>query len=956
MNPLLELKHLGQSVWLDNISRKLIESGELERLVKEDGISGVTSNPTIFEKAISGGTEYDEAMRQLIAQDKTDAEVYDALTIADIRDATDVLRPVFDATHGGDGYVSIEVSPKLAHDTQGTLADARRLHAAVNRPNLFVKVPATREGLPAIHQLLSEGININITLMFSMEHYEAVAEAYIAALEDRVRRGLPIGDVASVASFFVSRVDTLVDRLLEEKMRAEGPEAARAAELRGKIAVANSKLVYQRFKELFGSERFKALAAKGARVQRVLWASTSTKNPAYSDVLYVETLIGPDTVNTMPDETIVAFRDHGMPRHTVEGGLEEARAAFKALAELGIDMRAVGEQLSIEGVDKFTQSFDKLFVVIAAKREKLSLSPWDFPGVSPWEVPGVNRQALALGKFAARVSERLEALERDNLAARLWAKDASLWKREPERHQAIVERLGWLTVAEEMLTHVDELTAFADQIKREGYKHIVLLGMGGSSLAPQVYREVFGVAPGFPEFIVLDSTDPATVRAVGRKIDPAHMLFLVSTKSGGTIETNSFYKYFADKVRKVKGEKAGENFVAISDPGTTLVDLARDANFRQWFPGPQDVGGRFSALTYFGLVPAALIGVDVKVLLGSALRMMRACGSQVKLAENPGVALGVAMGELYEAGRDKITFITSPSLASFGYWVEQLIAESTGKEGKGILPVEGEPLPQISNLKSPKEGDSQISNDRAFVHLKLEGEDAQDRKVAALEKAGYPVLHIAVNRKSDLAQEFFRWEIATAVAGMLLKIDPFDQPNVAESKDNTKRLLIEYVAKHKLPERGALVKKSEWTEGLTGLLKKVKRGDYVAIQAYLQRTPGNDRALRAIRKELRDSLGAATTVGYGPRFLHSTGQLHKGGANNGVFIQITADVKDVEIPGEPYTFGALIRAQAVGDLLALKNHKRRAIRIHLGDDVSGGLQQLQVVVHRALKARNAKRK
>ena len=362
MNPLLELKQLGQSVWLDNISRGLINSGELKRLVEQDGISGITSNPTIFEKAISHGSDYDEAMRELIRHGATDAEIFDALTIADIQSAADVLRPVFDATRGDDGYVSIEVSPRLAHDTAGTLADARRLHAAVNRPNLLVKVPATPEGLPAIRQLLSEGININITLMFSMEHYEAVAEAYMAALEDRVRQGLPIDGVASVASFFVSRVDTLVDKLLEGK----------ADTLRGKIAVANSKLVYERFRQIFGSERFKALAAQGARVQRVLWASTSTKNPAYNDVLYVATLIGPNTVNTMPDETIVAFRDHGQAAVTVGDGLDEARAAFQSLAELGIEMRAVGEQLSAEGVDKFAQSFDKLFGVIADKRQKLA--------------------------------------------------------------------------------------------------------------------------------------------------------------------------------------------------------------------------------------------------------------------------------------------------------------------------------------------------------------------------------------------------------------------------------------------------------------------------------------------------------------------------------------------------------------------------------------------------------
>lgn len=943
MNPLLELRQVGQSIWLDNISRRLITSGELKRLMEEDGICGVTSNPTIFEKAVSHGTDYDQAMREMVRQGKSDAEIYDALTISDIQAATDVLRPVFEATHGVDGYVSIEVSPKLAYDADGTIADARRLFAAVNRPNLLIKVPATRQGLPAIRQLLSEGVNVNITLMFSMEHYEAVAQTYVAALEDRARQGLPLGGVASVASFFVSRVDTLADKLLEEKMRIEGPDAARAAALRGQIAVANCKLVYQRFKEIFSSERFKALAAEGARVQRVLWASTSTKNPAYSDILYVQTLIGPDTVNTLPDDTIVAFRDHGQAIATVEQGAEEARAAFQTLAELGIDARAVGEELSKDGVKKFAQSFDKLFSVIAAKRQALEA-----------EMP--NRFTVSLGhKLQDHVDETLAVLERGDFSRRLWSKDASLWSAEPERQAMIADRLGWLTMAETMLERTGELTAFADEIKQAGFKHVVLLGMGGSSLAPEVYGHVFGVAPDAPDLIVLDSTDPATIRSVGRKIDPGQTLFLVSSKSGTTTETRTLFQFFADKVRAYKGDRMGENFVAITDPGTPLDALAREAGFRRVFPGPADVGGRFSALTYFGLAPAALIGVDVKALLASAIKMMRACGPEVKAADNPGLYLGVVLGELWKAGCDKLTFVTSPSLASLGYWIEQLVAESTGKEGRGIVPVEGEALGQISNVKS------QISKtygkDRVWVHMRLAGEDAQDRRIAALEAAGYPVIHIEVKQKSDLGQEFFRWGVATVVAGALMGIDPFDQPNVAESKDNTGRLLFEFVAKGKLPERGALTKKGEWVEALASLLKRVKPGHYIALQAYLERNPGSERVLRGIRQELRDALGVAVTVGYGPRFLHSTGQLHKGGKNNGVFVQITADAaKDLAIPGEPYTFGTLIRAQAVGDLQALKAHKRRAIRIHLGDDVKGGLRELQAAVHKAVKKSSARKR
>jgi transaldolase/glucose-6-phosphate isomerase len=937
MNPLLELKRLGQSVWLDNISRGLINSGELKRLMDEDGICGITSNPTIFEKAISQGTDYDAAMRDLIGQDASDAGIYDSLTVADIQAAADVLRPVFDETRGVDGYVSLEVSPKLAHDTAGTLADARRLRAAVNRPNLLIKVPATREGIPAIRQLLCEGINVNVTLMFSMEHYEAVTEAYITALEDRVRQGLPISDVASVASFFVSRVDTLVDKLLQDKvLAAPSVEAERAAALKGKIAAANSKLVYRRFEEIFGGERFKALEAQGARVQRVLWASTSTKNPAYSDVLYVQTLIGPDTVNTIPDETVVAFRDHGQACVTVRDSLDEARAAFQTLADLGIDMHAIGEQLSLEGVDKFVQSFDKLFAVIAAKRQALAA---DMP----------NSQTLLLSdEIQTHVDETLDKLERENLARRLWAKDASLWKADPEHQSLIAHRLGWLTIAEAMLDHVGDLTAFADEVKRARFRHIVLLGMGGSSLAPEVYRKVFGVAPDSPDLIVLDSTNPATILKASRKLDLKRTLFLVSSKSGGTTETMSLYRYLAEKVRTLKGDRAGESFVAISDSGTSLDKLAHEAGFRRVFSAPEDVGGRFSALTYFGLAPAALIGVDVKTLLERAINMARACGPDVKPAHNPGVVLGVALGELAKFGRDKLTFIMSPSLSSFGYWVEQLVAESTGKEGRGILPVEGESL-RISNFKGQMT--KVFGNDRAFVHLKLEGEDAQDRRLAMLEAAGYPVIHIVVRSKIDLAQEFFRWEFATAVAGALLSINPFDQLNVAESKDNTKRLLAEFVSKGKLPERSVAAKKSEWIKSLTGLLKRVKPGDYVALLAYLDKSPASERALRAVREELRDALGVAVTVGYGPRFLHSTGQLHKGGPNNGVFIQITADAaKDVAISGEPFTFGTLIRAQAVGDLQALKSHGRRAIRIHLGRDVKGGLRHLEEAIHKAVAA------
>jgi transaldolase len=370
MNNIQKLAELGQSIWIDNIQRKMLTGGGLRAMIDE-GLLGMTSNPTIFEKAIGSSSDYDEALRPLVDQGATAEQIYDALTIEDVGMAADIFRPVFDRTQGRDGYVSIEVSPKLAHDTAGTLADARRLWQTLQRPNVMVKIPATKEGLPAIEQALIDGINVNITLMFSMNHYLAVAEAYLRALEARVKAGQPIERAASVASFFVSRVDTLLDAKLEQIVKAEGPNASLAASLLGRAAVANSQLVYGKYVELFNSDRFKALLAKGARPQRVLWASTSTKNPRYLDVLYIDTLIGPDTVNTVPPETYLAILNHSVVERTVDRDLKAARQVVDVLKALGFDLNEVGEQLSIEGVDKFTKSFDGLLKVIEQKRAVL---------------------------------------------------------------------------------------------------------------------------------------------------------------------------------------------------------------------------------------------------------------------------------------------------------------------------------------------------------------------------------------------------------------------------------------------------------------------------------------------------------------------------------------------------------------------------------------------------------
>src|SRR5438552_2955915 len=914
MNPLKELLEQGQSVWLDYIRRNLIISGELKKLVEEDGIRGVTSNPTIFEKAIAHSTDYDEALRAVLARDP-DAEpgkIYEPLAIEDIRMAADVLRPVYDDTGGADGFVSFEVSPHLAHDTQRTIAEAKRLKAAVDRPNVMIKVPATPEGIPAVESLIADGVNVNITLMFSMGHYEAVARAYIKGLE----RCADPSKVASVASFFVSRVDTMVDRALESL------GTSHALALMGKIAVANSKIVYDRFREIFHGEGFAALRQRGARVQRPLWASTGTKNPKYSDVLYVENLIGSETVNTMPPDTIKAFKDHGkVIREAVRENLDEAAAALAQLKALGIDLNAIAEKLQEDGVAAFAASFDQLMAALDKKRKSMRGSE-------------LNRQELHLRKLQRRVNRRLKDWQAAQFGSRLWKKEHTLWS--PNPLPELTDRLGWLELPETMEKQVADLRVLADQVKADGIRYVVLLGMGGSSLAPEVFQQTFGNQAGYPALIVLDSTHPAAVKSVEAQIDLTHTLFLVSSKSGTTTETNSFFYYFWNKLKQINVEP-GQHFVAITDPGTPLEKLAAERKFRATFNAPEEVGGRYSALTVFGLVPAALIGVDIADVLARARRMSDACGAGVQESNNPGLVLGAALGELTLAKKDKVTFLCSRSLHAFPSWIEQLIAESTGKDRKGIIPVANEAM------ASPEK----YGADRFFVYLRLEGDESHeiDRQVAALEANGHPVARIDLGDKSDLGQEFFRWEMAVAAAGAVIGIHPFNQPDVQLAKDLAKKAMADNAGGKK---RGAMVKEevsasdpAALQRAVSSWLGKSKARDYVAVQAYLNPTPEHSATLQAMRASLRGRLRLATTFGYGPRFLHSTGQLHNGAPNSALVLQIVDQPADsLAVPETNYTFDALIRAQAVGDFTALKRRRRRVLRVNLGSDTDGGLNQL----------------
>jgi len=944
-NPLERLHDYGQAVWLDFLSRRFIAEGGLKKLIEQDGLTGVTSNPSIFEKAIAGSADYDSALNAAEAAADSDVMgLYERVAIEDIRHAADALRPIYEATERRDGYVSLEVSPYLAMNTEATIAEARRLWQAVGRDNLMIKVPGTGPGLPAIRQLVGEGINVNITLLFSQQVYEEVVEAYFAGLEQLVGRGGDPGRIASVASFFVSRIDVAVDKLIEERLRqSDAGERKTLTGIRGKIAIANAKLAYQRYKRLFAGPRWEKLHAKGARVQRLLWASTGTKNAAYSDVLYVEELIAPDTVNTLPPSTMDAFRDHGKVRASLEENIDQAKRMMTTLHRSGISIDAVTANLVEEGVQLFADAFDKLLGAVSRKR-------------IPRLGNELDDQICKLAPdFEKAVAASLESWRHDAKVRRLWAGDARLWTSSDE-----ADWLGWLRIAEEERDRIDGLSTLGEDIRRREFFHILLLGMGGSSLGPEVFAQTFGRQSGRPELLVLDSTDPAQIRTIESKINPARTLFIVSSKSGSTLEPNILKQYFfACAERAVGSEDVGSRFIAITDPGSKMQKIAERDRFRHIAFGVSSIGGRYSVLSDFGLVPAVAMGLDIDRLLAVTQKMMRSCAADVPPPDNPGVVLGTILGVLGQSGRDKVTIVASPGIADFGAWLEQLLAESTGKHGKGLIPVDAEPLgaPDV------------YGQDRLFVYMRLAGEaDAkQDEAVAEIEQAGHPVVRIAVTDRYHIGQEFFRWEVATAVAGSILGINPFDQPDVEASKDKTRELTSAYELSGRLPpetglfeyagltlfadkkNREAVEKASTLVECLAAHFARLRDGDYCALLAYVERNKLHRDALQEIRVLIRDRKRVATCVGFGPRFLHSTGQAYKGGPKTGVFLQITCDdPADLDVPDQKYTFGIVKAAQARGDFEVLAERGRRVLRVHLGPHVAAGLTALKEAVRQVL--------
>ncbi len=927
MTKLEKLAELGQSIWYDFIEREFVTKGKLESLIS-DGLRGITSNPTIFEKAISTGKLYDDDIKNIITKTTDAYEVYEALAIKDIAAAADLMLPVYEKTNGKDGYVSIEVNPTLAFDAKKTFDEAVRLFTTLKRKNIMIKVPATTEGIASIEELIAHGINVNVTLIFSIDNYKKVAEAYIRGLEKLLAAGGKLNLVSSVASFFVSRLDTSLDKILVEKG---------ANDLCGKFGVANSKLAYKLYQEIYSSSTWQKLAENGATPQRLLWASTGTKNKAYSDTLYVDELIGFNTVNTIPPATLDAFIDHGTIEERLTKDVESAEAAFNKLKELGISIDEVTDKLQAEGIKAFEDSFNLLLNTLANKINTFVKEKFD-------SVKYYNINQTYLNKLTTYID--------DKIAEKIWEKDYTIWSNSPTE---ITNRLGWLDVSEKSKNEIESIKDLACELNGEGITYAVLLGMGGSSLAPEVFANTFGHKEGFLKLKVLDSTHPDVVKQIEESLDYEKTLFIVSTKSGGTVETFSFMKYFYNKALINLGiDRVGYHFIAITDPGSGLETAAKELGFRKIFLNDPNIGGRFSALSLFGMVPAGLLGIDLELLLNRVDAAIK-CSKLNNLEFNSGLKIGALIAKYAKDKKDKLTFILSEKYKNFGVWVEQLIAESTGKLGNGILPVDGEPIYETKYY----------SPDRVFVYIHTKEEKELNESVNKLIELGAPVIECITEDIYDLGSEFYRWEFATAVAGVELKINPFDQPNVESAKVVARAMVKEYQESGKVPMPNIYYEDDEiltfdpvkdnlvenivsgLADNIDLLTNKTELTPYFAIQAYLKYNNKIDELLQNLRKKITEKYKIATTLGYGPRFLHSTGQLHKGDAGNGIFLQILDETGEaLPIPDNAgsekssVSFGVLVRSQALGDRKALLDNNRVVFTLVIKNNVESVLSKL----------------
>lgn len=915
--------------WLDHVSRHLFVSGELSKMVQKNMIGGVISDLCVMERILFQEEGYDPFLKQLAGKGKTSIQILDHLLLEDLRLATAILLPVYKRSEGKYGFVSAALQPSSLQDPREMVDEAQRLCKAVKQPNLMIRIPATDSGLEAATRCVAEGIHVHISLVFSQERFHQAVDACFRGLETRVASGRKIQNVRSAIGFCLRQLDERMDRILEERAaQLKGKDKTAVRSLQGKIAVAVAQLVWEKYQERLSEGRFVALHRLGAHRPLLLWGG----NPA-DGISYPKTLNHQEVSWIIDPSAFSQLLENKAGRSLSGAKVDKSIRVLEQLQEMEISLSGKERQWQEQEIHSLNAATDSLLTTLGERREAALVESRQIIRGYPWE---------------DKLNQRMDAWSAEGFGKRLWAMDPTLWKAdEPDHQEEIGRRLGWLRLPEWMHTQIDGINQFVEKVRRAGFTHALLCGMGGSALTPEVLRQTFDITKGYLDLTILDSTDPAAVLAAGARSNLENTLFIISSKSGSTLETSAFFQYFWEKLRTLKNMRAGENFVAITDPGTAMEQAARKCQFRHIFLNPPDMGGRYAALSYAGMVPAALMGINISRLLERARRMMMACGPRVVPLHNPAFFLGAMMGISALEGRDKITFILSEKIASLGPWMEQLLAESTGKEGLGVVPVEGEP-PGNPDL---------YGKDRLFLYLRIGSK--LDKYVNALIKTGHPVITLHLEDGYDLGAEFLRWEIATVAACRVLGVNPFDQPNVQEVKDLTREILTEHANKGRIPmsPNAMSPKDPAFPLALLKHLRSLKKGDFIALNAFFERNQRRIKLLQEIRVALRSMTKAATTAGFGPRFLHSTGQLHKGGPNTGVFLQFCAhDNMEAEVPGTYYTFDKLIAAQAMGDYATLTGRHRRILLIDLEKDVEGGLRRvLSLILNFKSEKKNGKK-
>lgn len=929
--PLHDLERHGQVVWLSYLRRNLLVDRNFRRLIEEYAVSGVSFDAGLFAHAISGSQEYRAAIERLRARGLSPERILDDLLIEDVCLAAAALREARPAELGG--WVAVGVPPRHRVSVDAIVSWVALLEEATGSDRVLVKLPASAAGLRAVEGVLAAGHSVYVDQIFGLQQLERTLESHARGLGLRLASGGDFESVRFVAAMHLLRIDVAVDELLRDRRREAVGDPDMVESLHGRAAIALGKLAWRRLREWDGEARQAELTAKGARPAWLAWEGTRTLSPARRDVEYLEELIGPRTISVVSRLALGAFRDHGETGATVGRQHEEAREIVDDLRSVGVDPDVLADDLQ---------------EAATATREAGGVRM--LAALAPDATPG-PRMTIEPGELDARVEDLEREADRLGLARRLWERDPTLWPVGVEDPARIRDRLGWLglpeSMSEEALPVLGSRTGDGDSPVS-----VILLGMGGSSLGAEACRLAFGKR----RFVVLDTTVPAGVAAVAARADAAGAIFVVASKSGTTIETRALADYFWERA---DDEDRGSRWVAITDPGTPLHELARRRGFQRVWLNPPDVGGRYSVLSYFGLVPMALMGVDIGQVMASATRMAVVSGAEIAAAHNPAIRLGLLLTAALDEGRDKLTLLTSPRLAGLADWIEQLVAESTGKQGRGLVPVSREPLGAPESY----------GNDRLFVQLCLEDDvedSAQEEVLRRGQSAGAPVVRIRLADPHELGGEFLRWQLAVATCGALAGFDPFDEPDVSGAKVRTRELLaardttLEHpdppLAENKLislhgdGERlGVPDRITEPAEVLRACLRGLEPPEYLAIQAFLSPEEETWHALQGLRALIRDRTGMAATAAWGPRFLHSTGQLHKGGGDRGVFLQLTSAVSgDLAIPGHDYSFGTLARAQALGDYRTLRDAGRRVLQVHFGGSTEAGLATLLDEVRRAL--------